>query len=90
MELSLLENINKVFPSLKNGLKRLYKIPVIRYDCKCGPKEIIKKGLNGNLLFFNVAKLAYKTLKLISDSELLQSYQTITGMNFRNSVLRTT
>ena len=41
-----------------------FKIPVISYDCKCGPKEIIKDGVNGYLIDFDVKLLADKILYL--------------------------
>lgn len=49
-----------------------YKIPIIAYNCKCGPKEIIKDGVNGCLIDFSVELLAEKMLELISNPEKLQ------------------
>lgn len=51
-----------------------YKVPVVAYDCKCGPKEIIKDGVNGYLIDFSVEQLAERILELTSDSEKLESF----------------
>jgi glycosyltransferase involved in cell wall biosynthesis len=51
-----------------------YKIPVIAYNCKCGPKEIVKDGVNGYLIDFSVQELAQRILELTSDSEKLESF----------------
>lgn len=51
-----------------------FKIPLISYNCKCGPKEIIRDGENGFLIDFNVSTLADRLKKLISDQDLLNSY----------------
>ena len=52
----------------------LYKIPVISYDCKCGPKEIIADGVNGFLIRPDVQKLSEKILELISNPKMLNQF----------------
>lgn len=51
-----------------------YKVPVVAYDCKCGPKEIVKDGVNGYLIDFSVEQLAEKILELTSNSEKPESF----------------
>jgi len=51
-----------------------YKVPVIAYNCKCGPKEIIKDRVNGYLIDFSVEQLAEKILELTSNPEKLQEF----------------
>lgn len=60
-----------------------YKIPVISYDCKCGPKEIIREGVNGFLVDFNVEELASRMLKLTADSKLLKSFSSKTLIDMK-------
>ncbi|MGO3184217.1 MAG: glycosyltransferase [Aequorivita sp.] len=53
----------------------VYKTPVISYDCKCGPKEIIADKINGYLIEeYNVQDLSDKILKLISNPKLLNEF----------------
>jgi len=66
-----------------------YKIPVISYNCKCGPKEILTDGINGYLIDFDVTQLADKILKLSNEEKLLQflsdqSGENIQKFNFEN------
>lgn len=69
-----------VSTSLSEGFGRtilealIYKIPVIAYNCKCGPKEIINEGVNGYLIDFSAEQLAEKILELTSDSEKLEFF----------------
>lgn len=58
-----------------------YRIPVISYNCKCGPKEIIRDGVNGYLVDFDIRDLASKILKLISDENLLRSFSDSTSLD---------
>src|SRR5690625_1561391 len=51
-----------------------YKIPVIAYDCKCGPKEIIADKVNGFVIPFSYEVLAEKISELIDDEKKLQSF----------------
>ena len=45
-------------------------LPVIAFDCKCGPKDIIKEGENGYLCnSYNVNEMAEKIGKLIIEKE---------------------
>lgn len=50
-----------------------YGIPVVSFACKCGPKDLIKEGLNGYLLSDgNIADFADKVIQLISNEEMRQ------------------
>lgn len=55
-----------------------FKIPIIAYNCKCGPKEIISNGVNGYLIDFNIQHLADKILELTSNQEKLESFSSHT------------
>lgn len=49
-------------------------LPVVSFDCKCGPSEIIEDGVTGFLVPSNdVNQLAEKMLVLIRDEELRKS-----------------
>ncbi len=50
------------------------KTPVIAYNCKCGPKEIITDGKNGFLINFNPKVLAEKMKFLIDNPNLLEEF----------------
>lgn len=59
-----------------------YNIPVISYDCKSGPKEIIRDGVNGYLVEVNDTQtLADKILKLISNHQLLEEFSANTSLD---------
>ncbi len=58
-----------------------YKIPVISYNCKFGPKEIIADGVNGYLIDFDVQELADKILKLTSNPGLLNQFSKNTSQD---------
>lgn len=46
-------------------------LPIVSFECKCGPKDVITDGGDGYLVEEgNVAQLAEKLLKLINDEEL--------------------
>lgn len=46
-------------------------LPIVSFECKCGPKDVITDGGDGYLVEDgNVAQLAEKLLKLINDEEL--------------------
>lgn len=51
-----------------------YKIPIISYDCKCGPKEIISNNINGFLIDFDTNTLAEKIKLLIEQPLLLEEF----------------
>lgn len=51
-----------------------FKVPVIAYDCKCGPKEIISDNVNGFLIDFNPAILAEKIKILINNPAILKNF----------------
>ncbi len=59
-----------------------YHIPVISYDCKCGPKEIITDGVNGFLIAPEVGLLAEKLLQLTQNPSLLASFSAQTKRDF--------
>lgn len=58
-----------------------YGIPVISYNCKCGPKEIIREGINGYLVDFDVNALADKILTLVKDPQLLSEFSQNTSID---------
>ena len=58
-----------------------FQIPVVSYNCKCGPKEIISDNVNGFLIDFEVKKLAERILKLISNPELLNQFSENTSID---------
>ncbi len=60
-----------------------YEIPVIAYDCKCGPKEIIEDGVNGFLVNFSVVELSERILTLISNPKLLTEFSVNTHLSLR-------
>lgn len=46
-------------------------LPLVSYDCKCGPKDIIKDGINGFLVNEgNVSGVAERLIRLIEDPDL--------------------
>ena len=46
-------------------------LPIISYDCKCGPKDIINDGIDGYIIPMGDRQLfADKLLELIKDQEL--------------------
>lgn len=48
-------------------------LPIISYDCKCGPKDIINDGIDGYIIPMGNRQLfAEKLLELIKDQELRQ------------------
>ncbi len=51
-----------------------YKTPIIAYNCKCGPKEIITDGKNGFLIDFNPKVLAEKIKFLIDNPNILDEF----------------
>ena len=49
-----------------------YGLPIISYDCKCGPKDLINNGLNGFLVpESNIEELANTIMKLISNRDMM-------------------
>lgn len=49
-----------------------YGLPIISYDCKCGPKDLINNGLNGFLVpESNIEELANAIMKLISNRDMM-------------------
>ena len=48
-----------------------YGIPIVAFNCKCGPMDIITDGINGYLVDEgNCEKLAQKLATLIEDDKL--------------------
>lgn len=59
-------------------------LPIVSYECKCGPKDVITDGGDGYLVEEgNVAQLAEKLLELINDEELRRR---MGAEAYRNSV----
>lgn len=56
-----------------------FKIPVISYNCKCGPKEIIRDGINGFLVDYSISELADRIIDLIIKKDLLDEFSTNTN-----------
>lgn len=51
-----------------------YGLPVVSFDCKCGPKDIISDGVDGYLVSFgDLDGLSRKILSIIKDDELRRS-----------------
>ena len=62
-----------------------YGLPIISFDCPCGPKDIIKDNEDGFLVEFgNIEQMAEKIEKLISDEEKRKLF----GKNARKNVER--
>jgi len=76
-----------VSTSLTEGFGRtliealFYKIPVISYNCKCGPKEILRDNVNGFLIDFSPEQLSTKLVELTNNAELLQSFSDNTSLD---------
>lgn len=51
-----------------------YKIPVISYNCKCGPKEIIEDNVNGFLIEFDYKILAKKIKYMVENENKLNEF----------------
>lgn len=50
-----------------------YGLPVVSFACKCGPKDLIRDGLNGYLLSDgDIIGFAGKVMRLISNEEMRQ------------------
>lgn len=48
-----------------------FGVPTVAYNCKCGPSEIVKDGINGFLVEEgNVEKLAEKIIQILQDDGL--------------------
>lgn len=51
------------------------KLPIVSFDCKCGPSEIIEDGINGYLIqCFEVDDMANKVMDLIENNEKRKSF----------------
>lgn len=47
------------------------KLPVISFDCKCGPKEMIENNVNGYLIsLFNIDEMAQKVIYLLKNDKV--------------------
>lgn len=58
-------------------------VPVISFDCKCGPKDIIQPGINGLLVpNGDIQSLAYAMMVMMSD----EAYRKILSQNARKVV----
>lgn len=51
-----------------------FKIPIVSYDCPCGPKEIIQNGVNGVLINYEINELASALRELISNPQRLKDF----------------
>lgn len=76
-----------VSTSISEGFSRVfleafsYKIPIISYNCKCGPKEIIQNEENGYLIDFDINILSKKILRLISNEQKLNDFSNNSYLN---------
>jgi len=60
-------------------------LPIVSFDCKCGPRELIKEGINGFLVKpFEIEQLADKICELIEDEPLRE----LMGANAQKEVKR--
>lgn len=51
------------------------KLPIVAFDCKTGPSEIVQDGVNGDLITcYDVNEMAMKLQKLMNDVELRRNY----------------
>ena len=51
---------------------KAYHLPIISFDCNCGPSEVIVDGEDGYLIEpFNVEKMAFKLKDILTDNNLL-------------------
>lgn len=58
-------------------------VPVISFDCKCGPKDIIQPGINGLLVpNGDIQALAYAMMVMMSD----EAYRKMLSLNARKVV----
>ena len=49
-----------------------FNVPVIAYNCKCGPKELINNGVNGFLVNTDVSELVAALRKLLEDEAKME------------------
>jgi glycosyltransferase involved in cell wall biosynthesis len=50
-------------------------LPIISFECKCGPRELIIEGENGYLVpCFDVEKMANRIIKLIGNEEKMKEF----------------
>ena len=60
-------------------------LPIVSFDCECGPRELIKEGINGFLVKpFETEQLADKICELIEDEPLRE----LMGVNAQKEVKR--
>ncbi|MBQ9314473.1 MAG: glycosyltransferase family 4 protein [Clostridia bacterium] len=58
------------------------KLPIVSFDCNCGPDEIIQDGINGYLIdCFNIDKMAEKINYLIEHEEIRKQMSDNTMMD---------
>lgn len=60
------------------------KLPVISYDCKTGPSELIIDGVNGFLVKLNDTEtMCKKILCLIKDKNLAEKISFMSNINYK-------
>ena len=65
---------NEGFP-LSMVEAKAYKLPIVSFNCKTGPQELIRNDVNGNLIdCFDINEMAKKISALMNDSDLRQQY----------------
>lgn len=54
---------------------KAFHLPVVSFNCKCGPSEIILDGVNGYLIpCFDIQLMAQKICTLIEDTEIRRTF----------------
>ena len=62
-----------------------YKLPIISFDCDCGPNEMITDNVNGYLVpLFNVELMADKIFSLLNDNEKCQDMSKNSFIEMKN------
>lgn len=60
------------------------KLPIIAYDCKTGPSELIKNGVNGYLIKLNdTDKMKEKILELINSKKQAEEISKHSNLNYK-------
>lgn len=51
------------------------KLPIVSFDCKCGPRELVKDCLNGYIIEpFNIEEMGEKIKSLLEDENKLEQF----------------
>lgn len=59
-----------------------YKLPVVSFNCDCGPDELVENNVNGYLIDgYNIYEMAKKICELITDESKRMLFSTNTSLN---------